>query len=68
MVKKKFKYFADYKEAEIDLYAYFSQRWVHTERTLMKLNIYIYFNTRWWIIRKTQWNLGKRLKYSQKRI
>ena len=39
---------------KLDLYVYFSQKWV--EETLMKLDIYL-FNKRWWVIRKIQWNL-----------
>ena len=37
--KKGFKYFIEYKDSKkLDLYVYFSQKWVHTEETLMKLN------------------------------
>ena len=35
----------------LDLYAYFFQKWVHIEETLMKLNICL-FDKKWWIIRK----------------
>ena len=43
MVKKKFKYFIGHKDTKkLDLYVYFSQKSVHTERTLMKLNIYLF--------------------------
>ena len=27
---------------KLDLYVYFSQKWVHIEKTLMKLNIYLF--------------------------
>ena len=37
--KKGFKYFIEYKDSKkLDLYVYFSQKWVHIEETLMKLN------------------------------
>ena len=43
--KKGFKYFIGYKDAKkLELYVYFSQKWVHIEETLMKLNIYLF----WW--------------------
>ena len=58
--KKRFKYFIGYKGAKKiwPLYIFFYQKWVHIEKTLMKLNICL-FDKRWWIIRKVQWNLGK---------
>ena len=38
--KKDLKYFIGYKDAtKLDLYAYFFQKLVHIEETLMKLNI-----------------------------
>ena len=41
--KKGFKYFIGYKEAEkLDLQVYFSQKEMHKEETLMKLNIYLF--------------------------
>ena len=50
---------------KLDLYAYFSQKWQHIEKTLMKLN-YVFFDKRWWIIRKVKWYLGKNYKDSLK--
>ena len=42
--KKGFKYFIGYKHAKkIDLYVYLSQKWVHIEETLKKLNIYLFW-------------------------
>ena len=39
-VKKGFECFIGYKDAKkLDLYLYFYQKWVHIEKTLMKLNI-----------------------------
>ena len=39
-VKKGFKCFIGYKDAKkLDLYLYFYQKWVHIEKTFMKLNI-----------------------------
>ena len=39
--KKGFKYLIGYKNAKkIEPCAYFSQTWMHTEKTLIKLNIY----------------------------
>ena len=39
--KMGFKYFIGYKYAKkLDIYVYLSQKWVHIEETLMKLNIY----------------------------
>ena len=56
--KKRFQYFVGYKDAtKLGPYLYFYQKWVHIEKTLIKL--YIFFNKRWWIIRKIQWNLRK---------
>ena len=43
---------------KLDPCAYFSQTWMHVEKTLMKLK-YIIFNKRWWIISRIQLNLGK---------
>ena len=41
--RKGFKYFIGYKDdKKSDLYAYFSQKWVHIEETLMKLNVYLF--------------------------
>ena len=40
--KKGFKCFIDYKYKKIDLYVYFSPKWVHIEEILMKLNIYLF--------------------------
>ena len=41
--KKWFKYFIGYKDAKkIDLYAYFFQKQVHIEESLMKLNICLF--------------------------
>ena len=40
----------------LELYAYFLQKGVHIEDTLMKLNVFC--NKRWWIIRKILWNFG----------
>ena len=41
--KKGFKYFIGYKDAKkLDPYPYFSQKWVHIEKTLRKLNIYLF--------------------------
>ena len=38
--KKGFKYFIGYKNVKkLDLCVYFSQKWVHIEKTLMKLNM-----------------------------
>ena len=59
--KKRFKYLFAAKALKIDLYVYFSPKWLDIENTLMKLNIYL-FNKRQWIIRKMQWNFGKKLK------
>ena len=48
--KTGFKYFIGYKDAKkIYLYVNFSQKLVHIEETLMKLNIYLFW---WWIIWK----------------
>ena len=48
--KKGFQYFIGYKDVKkIDLCVYFLQKWVQTEKTLIKLNI----------IRKVYWNFGK---------
>ena len=42
--KKGFKYFIDYKDTKkIDLCVYFSQKWVHIEEILMKLNICLFW-------------------------
>ena len=42
--KKGFKYFIGYEDAKkIDLYAYFFQKCMHIEETLMKLNIYLFW-------------------------
>ena len=42
-IKKGFKYFIVYKDAKKgDLYAYFFQKWVHIEDTLMKLNLCLF--------------------------
>ena len=39
--KKRFKDFIGYKETKrIDLYVYFSQKWLQVEKALIKLNIY----------------------------
>ena len=47
--KKGFRYFIVYKDAKkLVLYAYFFQKWVHIEETLMKLSICL-FHKRWWI-------------------
>ena len=41
--KKSSKYFIGYKDTKkLDDYAYFFQKWVHIEKTLMKLNIYLF--------------------------
>ena len=40
--KKGFKYFIGYNNAKKNLYAYFLQKRVHIEETLMKLNICIF--------------------------
>ena len=38
--KKRLKYFIGYKDAKkLGLYVCFSQKWLHIEKTLMKLNI-----------------------------
>ena len=40
---KGFKYFIGYKDAKkLNLYVYFTQKCVHIETTLMKLDIYIF--------------------------
>ena len=38
--KKGFKYFNGYKDTEKIMPLYFSQKWLHIEKTLMKLNKY----------------------------
>ena len=41
--KKRFKYFIGYKDGKkINLYVYFSQKEVHIEEILIKLNIYLF--------------------------
>ena len=41
--KEGFKYFLGYKDAEkLYLYVYFSQKWVHIEETLIKINMYLF--------------------------
>ena len=41
--KKGFKYFIGNKDAKkVDLYLYFSHKWVHVEQIFMKLNIYLF--------------------------
>ena len=41
--KKGFKYFIGNKDAKkVDLYLYFSHKWVHIEQIFMKLNIYLF--------------------------
>ena len=41
--KIRFKYFIDYKDTKkLNLYVYFSQKWLHTEKTLVKLNMYLF--------------------------
>ena len=41
--RKGFRYFIGYKDAKkLDLYAYFFQKCVHIENTLMKLNICLF--------------------------
>ena len=47
-------------------YVYYSQKWLHIEETLMKLNTYL-FNKRWRIIKKMQWNLRKKLEIVSKK-
>ena len=37
---------------ELNLEAYFLQKWVHIEKPFMKLNLCL-FDKRWWIMRKT---------------
>ena len=51
--KKKIKYLIDYKDAKkLCVYAYFFQKWLQTEETLLKLNIFFVFIKSSWIIRK----------------
>ena len=41
--KSEFKYFIGYKDTKkLDLYVYFSQKWMHIEKTLMKLNMHLF--------------------------
>ena len=41
--KKGFQYFIGYKDPKkINLYVYFSQKLLHIEKNLMKLNIYLF--------------------------
>ena len=49
---------------EIDLYLYFSQKPVHIEETLMKLNIFIniFFDKRWLIIWKKKNEIREKFK------
>ena len=55
--KKSFKFFIGCKDAKkLDIYVYFSKKWVHIEETLMKLSICLFYK-RWWVIRKMYWNL-----------
>ena len=54
--KKEFKYFIVYNGAKGANGANFFQKYLHIEKTLMKLNIYL--TKKWW---KIQWNLGKRI-------
>ena len=44
--KIRFKYFIGYKDTKkLNLYVHFSQKWLHTEKTLIKLNS-IFFSKR----------------------
>ena len=44
LVKKGFKYFIGYKNAEkVDLYVYISKKWVHMKETLMKQNTCVFW-------------------------
>ena len=61
MVKKDLNISFTAKALKIDLYVYFSPKWLDIENTLMKLNIYL-SNKRQWIIRKMQLNFEKKLK------
>ena len=49
---------------KIDLYLYFSQKPVHIEETLMKLNIFIniFFDKRWLIIWKKKNEIREKFK------
>ena len=58
MVKKDLNISFAAKALKIDLYVYFSPKWLDIENTLMKLNIYL-SNKRQWIIRKMQLNFEK---------
>ena len=41
--KNEFKYFIGYKDSKkLDLYVYFSQKWMQIEKTLMKLNMHLF--------------------------
>ena len=41
--KNEFKYFIGYKDTKkLDLYVYLSQKWMHIEKTLMKLNMHLF--------------------------
>ena len=64
--KKDFKYVIGYKHVKkLDFYPYFSQKWVHLEKTLMKLNICV-FGQKMMNYWKNRIKFGKKLKIVSK--
>ena len=65
--KKDFKYVIGYKRVKkLDFYPYFSQKWVHLEKTLMKLNICV-FGQKMMNYWKNRIKFGKKLKIVSKK-
>ena len=60
--KKGFNYFIGYRDAKIRPYVYFSQKLLHIEGTLMKLDICLFW-LKMMIIKLEKYNeIGRRLK------